>query len=38
MGAESSPSTASSSPTLVPADHPGVAELFAVIAYGEIAA
>ncbi|MBM7460148.1 ferritin-like fold-containing protein [Rhodococcus coprophilus] len=38
MGAESSPSTTSSSPTLVPAGHPGVAELFAVIAYGEIAA
>lgn len=42
MGAESSPSAAESSPqqgeTPVPADHPGVAELFAVLAYGEISA
>jgi len=42
MGAESSPSAAESSPQQsaipVPADHPGVAELFAVLAYGEISA
>ncbi len=42
MGAETSPSAAASEPTLaqapVPADHPGVAELFAVLAYGEISA
>ncbi|MGW0024173.1 ferritin-like fold-containing protein [Rhodococcus sp. NPDC003383] len=42
MGAETSPSAASSEPTIaqtpVPADHPGVADLFAVLAYGEISA
>ncbi|MGV9745410.1 ferritin-like fold-containing protein [Rhodococcus zopfii] len=42
MGAETSPSAAASEPTFaqapVPADHPGVAELFAVLAYGEISA
>lgn len=42
MGAELSPSTAKSEPPpdapVVPADHPGVAELFAVLAYGEISA
>jgi hypothetical protein len=38
MGAES-PSAAESRPSSpVPADHPGVAELFAVLAYGEISA
>lgn len=46
MGAESSPSSTTSSPspttssptTTITADHPGVAELFAVLAYGEISA
>ncbi|AKE90653.1 MULTISPECIES: ferritin-like fold-containing protein [Rhodococcus] len=42
MGAETSPSAAESrppaAPARVPADHPGVAELFAVLAYGEISA
>lgn len=42
MGAESSPSTTESGPSagrpVVPADHPGVSELFAVLAYGEISA
>src|SRR5690606_38653737 len=40
MGAETSPSPSrpSAAPVRVPADHPGVAELFAVLAYGEISA
>lgn|SRR5574340_243414 len=46
MGAESSPSPTSTSPTksspspttTIAAGHPGVAELFAVLAYGEISA
>ncbi|MFZ2528317.1 MAG: ferritin-like fold-containing protein [Rhodococcus sp. (in: high G+C Gram-positive bacteria)] len=42
MGAETSSSAAVPDPILaqaqVPADHPGVAELFAVLAYGEISA
>lgn len=42
MGAETSSSAAVPEPILaqaqVPADHPGVAELFAVLAYGEISA
>ncbi len=32
------PNTPASSDSTIPADHPGVSELFAVLAYGEISA
>ena len=34
----STPSDAAASVSRVPADHPGITELFALLAYGEVAA